>query len=111
MNTKSKFATVALGLAVVLASAAGASAETRWEAHHPRRAEVNHRLAREEHRIRVERREGELTARQARQLRAEDHGIRAQERFAASHHRGHITRAEQRHLNGEENGVSRQMGS
>jgi len=110
MNTKTKFATVALGLAVVLAGATGASAETRWQDHHPRRVEVNHRLARQDHRIRVERREGELTGRQARELHAEDRGIRAQERFDASRDRGHITRAEQRRLNHEENGVSRQIG-
>ena len=111
LNTKSRFATVALGLAVVLAGAAGASAETQWQAHHPRRVEVNHRLARQDHRIAVERREGELSGRQARELHAEDRGVRAQERFDASHDRGHITRAEQRRLNHEENGVSRQIGA
>ena len=110
MNTKAKFATVALGLAVVLAGATGASADTRWQAHHPRRVEVNHRLDRQNHRITTERREGELTGRQAHELRAEDRGVRNQERFYASRDRGHITRAEKRRLNHEENGVSGQIG-
>ena len=110
MNTKAKFATVALGLAVVLAGATGASADTRWQAHHPRREEVNHRLARQNHRIMVERREGELTGRQARALHAEDRGIRTQEQVFASRDHGHITGAEQSRLNREENAVSRQIG-
>jgi hypothetical protein len=109
MNTKAKFATVALGLAVVLAGATGASADTRWQAHHPRREEVNHRLARQEHRITMERRSGELSRHQAHELRAEDRGIRAQERYAAARDGGHISKAEQHRLNREENGVSRQI--
>jgi hypothetical protein len=109
MKTSAKFATVALGLAVVLVGAGGASAETQWQAHHPRRVEVNHRLARQDHRIMAERRDGQLSGRQARQLHAEDRGVRAQERFYASRDHGHVTRAEQRRLNHEENGVSRQI--
>jgi hypothetical protein len=110
MNTSVKIATLAMGLAVVLAGATSASADTRWQSHHPRREEVNTRLARQNHRITVERRQGELTGRQAHELRAEDRGVRAQERFYASRHGGHVTRAEQRRLNREENGVSRQIG-
>ena len=110
MKTSIKIATVAMGLAVLVAGATGASADTRWQAHHPRREEVNNRLARQNHRITVERREGELTRRQAHELRAEDRGVRNQERFYASRDGGHITRAEQRRLNHEENGVSGQIG-
>ena len=110
MNTSVKIATLAMGLAVVLAGATSVSADTRWQSHHPRREEVNSRLARQNHRITVERRQGELTGRQAHELRAEDRGVRAQQRFYASRHGGHITRAEQHRLNHEENGVSRQIG-
>jgi hypothetical protein len=108
----STFRTALFGLclAAVAGAATVASAETPWQAHHPRRAEVNARLARQNHRITREVREGELTRGQARDLRAEDRGIRGQERFDASHDRGHITRAEQRQLNREENQVSRQIG-
>jgi hypothetical protein len=110
MNTSVKIATLVMGLAVVLAGATSASADTRWQSHHPRREEVNTRLARQNHRITAERRQGELTGRQAHELRAEDRGVRAQERFYASRHGGHITRAEQHRLNREENGVGRQIG-
>jgi len=109
MTNSMKIVTVAMGLAVALAGATGASATTRWQAHHPRRAEVNARLERQNHRITAERREGELTRRQAHDLRAEDRGIRGQERLYASRDGGHITRAEQHRLNREENGVSRQI--
>ena len=110
MKTSVKIATVAVGLAVLVAGATGASADTRWQAHHPRREEVDNRLARQNHRITVERREGELTRRQAHGLRAEDRGIRNQERFYASRDGSHLTRGEQRRLNREENGVSGQIG-
>jgi hypothetical protein len=110
MNTSVKIATLAMGLAVILAGATSASADTRWQSHHPRREQVNTRLARQNHRITVQRREGELTGRQAHELRAEDRGVRNQERFYASRDGGHITKAEQHRLNREENGVSRQIG-
>ena len=111
MRTLAKTLLAACGLVAALGVATGASAETRWQHHHPRRVEVNHRLANQDHRINVERREGEITGRQARYLHAEDRGFRAQERFDASRDRSHLTRAEQRRLNREENGVSRQIGN
>ena len=86
------------------------SADAGWRTSHPRRAEVNARLNNQAHRIRQERKEGELTARQAADLHAEDRGIRAQERFDASQNGGHVTRAEQVQLNHEENRVSHQIG-
>jgi hypothetical protein len=93
-----------VGLGFNSASAMG------WRANHPRRAEVNSRLNRQDHRINVERREGEITGAQAHDLHAEDRGIRAQERFDASQNGGHITRSEQQSLNGQENNVSREIG-
>jgi len=86
------------------------SADAAWATHHPRRAEVNARLAHQYHRVMMERRKGELTGRQAHFLHAEDRGIRAQERFYASRDDGHITHAEQVRLNHEENAVSHQIG-
>ena len=86
------------------------SADANWRSNHPRRAEVNARLNHQARRIHTERKEGEITAAQARDLHVEDRGIRAQERFDASHHRGHLTRHEMRQLNRDENGVSRQIG-
>jgi len=110
MKTSIKAVIIALGMTGVVAAAGAASADTPWQAHHPRREEVNQRLDRQYHRITEERREGELTRAQVRDIRGEDRGIRDQERFDASHDGGHITRAEQRRLNREENGVSRQIG-
>jgi hypothetical protein len=89
--------------------AASAQAKTRWQANHPRRAEVNARLDRQNARIREGVRSGRLTPGQAQQLHAEDRAIRSQERMMAAQNGGHITRAEKRALNQEENGVSRQI--
>jgi len=102
---------MAFGAAMIaLLAGTGANAATPWQKHHPRRTEVNMRLAHQERRITEERRDGDLTRRQARDLRAEDRGIRNEERFDASHDRGHITKGEQRSLNRQENGLSRQIG-
>lgn len=111
-NTRKTAKILAAGLAIAigLGAAAQASADTVWQQHHPRREEVNNRLANQSHRISQERREGELTRSQARDLRAEDRGIRAQERFYASRDGSHISKAEQLRLNREENRVSHQIG-
>ena len=98
---------LALSLTALFASSASAMG---WRASHPRRAEVNARLNHQDHRINVERREGEITTAQAHDLHAEDRGIRAQERFDASNDGGHITRAEDRSLNQQENAASHQIG-
>jgi len=110
MKFSPQLALAAIGVATLLAGASGASAETAWQHHHPRRVEVNHRLANQNRRIDHELRRHEITGAQARDLHAEDRGIRGQERFDASHDRGHLTRAEKRRLNREENGVSGQIG-
>jgi hypothetical protein len=96
-------------LTVALA-AGGASADTYFERHHPRRDEVVDRLQNQNHRIRDERREGEISGREARYLHREDRSIYRQEQFDARLDHGHITKAEQRALNQDENGVSRQIG-
>lgn len=103
--------TILIAMTLALTSAAFVtSADADWRTNHPRRAEVNARLNNQVRRIHTERKEGELTAAQARDLHAEDRGIRGQERFDASHDGGHITKAEQAQINHEENGVSRQIG-
>jgi hypothetical protein len=95
----------------VFATAATSSyAETQWQKDHPRRAEVNKRLAKQNKRINEERKEGEITKAQARKLHREDHTIRQEERDMAKLNDGHITKAEQKSLNQQENTVSRQIG-
>ena len=110
MNAKKSALLVIMGLMLAGSAATGASAETRWQADHPRRVEVNHRLKTQAVRIREERREGELSARKAHRLNIADRHIVRQERRMASMHRGHLTRAQQHRLNREENKTSRQIG-
>ena len=109
MKTSTSLTALILGLAIAAVGVTAASAETSWQAHHPRRVQVNHRLAHQNVRIAVQRRRGDLSHAQARELRSEDRGIRGQERFDASRHDSHLTPAEQRQLNHEENGVSQQI--
>lgn len=92
-----------------------ASAETpqqkaEWLKTHPRRAEVNARLANQNRRINTERKEGEITGQQAAKLHAEDRQIRHEERQIAKKNNGHITKKEQMRLNQQENQVSEQIG-
>jgi hypothetical protein len=84
--------------------------ETQWQKDHPRRTEVNKRLANQNQRIKQERKEGEINKAQAAKLHSEDHAIRQEERTMASTNGGHITKAEQKSLNQQENQVSRQIG-
>jgi Flp pilus assembly protein TadB len=109
MKIASPFRAVVLAAFASLLVGGAASAET-WSQAHPRRAEVNHRLANQNQRIRTERQEGEISGAQARRLHREDRLVRNEERFMASQHNGHITRAEKRALNQQENGISRQIG-
>ncbi len=77
---------------------------------HPRRAEVNHRLAHQNERIHQEVKEGEMSKSQAQALHKEDRQIRQEERDMASQNGGHITKLEQKTLNQQENAVSKQIG-
>jgi len=91
------------------AATAGAG-ETQWQKDHPRRTEVNGRLANQNARIRNEVKTGQISKAQAKQLHGEDHALRQEERSMASTNGGHITKTEQRALNQQENQVSKQIG-
>jgi hypothetical protein len=84
--------------------------ETQWQKDHPRRTEVNGRLANQNRRINNEVKDGQINKAQAHQLHNEDHAIRQEERTMASTNGSHITKTEQRALNQQENQVSRQIG-
>jgi len=99
----------AAGLTMAVGAAGAASAETPWQAHHPRRVEVNHRLGNINHQIRVERRDGALTAAQARRLHERDFALRMQERRFARHDGSHLTRREQVRLNHRETMLHRHV--
>ena len=103
-----RVATAALALSLG-AGLTAAAAET-WSQKHPRRAEVNGRLANQNARINKEVKEGEITKGQARALHRQDRAVRQEERDMASQNGGHITRSEQRVLNQQENGISREIG-
>jgi hypothetical protein len=104
--------TLALTAAALFAAglASSAMAQTQWEKTHPRRDQVNDRLANQNKRINDEVKEGDLTKKQAAKLHQEDRKIRKEERLAASQNNGHITKAEQKALNQQENKVSKQIG-
>jgi len=110
MTRITKFSMIAIALATLGSSLTSASAETLWQANHPRRVEVNGRLAVQNFRINQGVADGRITPFQAQRLRAEDREVRAEERAMARFNGGHITRAEQRALNQQENAVSRQIG-
>jgi len=105
-----KLTLVAVAFAALGLSATSASAETWWQFHHPRRAEVNERLAIQNFRINREVREGDLSPWQARRLHREDFALRGEERAMARYNGGYITRGEQHFLNRQENQVSRRIG-
>jgi hypothetical protein len=110
MKFSSTFRVAAVVAALGSLLVGGAASAETWDQAHPRRAEVNFRLANQNSRINHEWRSGEIGGAQARKLHREDRFVRNEERFMASQHDGHITRAEQRALNQQENGVSRQIG-
>lgn len=97
-----------LGAGLMLGGTAAASAQS-FDASHPRRAEVNERLDRQDMRIHRAERQGRITPHQAAYLHHKDHTIRMQERRDAKMHNGHITRMQQARLNREENRVSHQI--
>jgi hypothetical protein len=111
MNSKIKTLIAAASLVFAIGGAASsASAATVWQDHHPRRAEVNTRLERQNLRIEQERRMHVLTAYQAERLHMADHRLRFEERRFARHDGGHLTRADQIRLNRQENTISRHIG-
>ena len=97
-------------MAIAFSSTAVMAANTQWEKSHPRRDQVNDRLAHQNKRIKQEAKGGEITPKQAAKLHKQDHRIRREERLMASHDGGHITKREERVLNKQENKVSRQIG-
>jgi len=109
MTLVTRFSMIAIALAAVGTSMTSASAESYWQATHPRRAEVNERLAYQNYRIDRGVADGRISPYEARRLHAEDRIIRHEERFVARFDGGHISRAEQRALNQQENAVSRQI--
>jgi len=78
------FAVAVVFTGTAFAQAPAPAGDGQWAKSHPRREEVNARLA--------------------------NHRIRMEERAMASTNGGHITKTEQRALNQQENQVSREIG-
>lgn len=100
------FAVAGVSLAALVGTA---SADTTWQKNHPRRTQVNHRLANQNNRIRTDVKDGTLSKGQAATLHQEDHQVRQEERDMASQNGGHITKSEQGVLNQQENAISGQI--
>jgi hypothetical protein len=110
MNLMHKSFVAGLAVLVTCGAATPSFADNFWERTHPRREQVNDRIANQFHRIAQERREGEITRGQANALRQQDRRILAEERHDARWHDGHITRGEQGRLDHQLNTVSREIG-
>jgi hypothetical protein len=108
-NSTRKTLTFAAAIVSLAALTGTASAETTWQKNHPRRTQVNHRLANQNRRIHNDVKDGTLSKGQAAQLHHEDHQVRQEERDMASQNGSHITGQEQRTLNSQENGISNQI--
>ena len=98
------------GLAHAQSAAAASAGASNWDKQHPRRAEVNARLANQNKRVKQEVAEGEMSKGKAAKIHKEDKAIRQEERDMAAQNGGHITKSEQKVLNQQENQVSKQIG-
>src|SRR5271156_2444115 len=79
MSLKQKILVAVMGAGLTLCGVASASASP-WQNAHPRRVEVNHRLAHQDMRINRNLREGRITPHQAANLHREDRMMRHEER-------------------------------
>jgi hypothetical protein len=102
---------IAVAFFILSGSMTSALAETQWQKNHPRRTQVNKRLANQNKRIEKKVKNGQMTQAQAQQLHQQDKNIRQEERDMASQNGGHITKQEQRTLNQQENKNSQAIKS
>ena len=86
-------------VSVIAATAMGSASAATWAQNHPRRVQVNSRLANQNARIHKEAKAGEITKAQAAKLHRQDYQIRREERIMASQNGGHITRRKEKTLN------------
>jgi CRISPR/Cas system-associated endoribonuclease Cas2 len=106
---KTKFLFLFSVIALLALTNTSFAQDGKWAKNHPRRTEVNSRLANQNSRIHNKVQDGQMSKAKAAKLHKEDHQIRHEERDMASQNHGHITKQEQRTLNQQENHVSRQI--
>lgn len=75
----------------------------RFARQHPRRYQVNTRIANQRSRIRQGVKSGQLTSTQAKQLGADDNAIKQQEHADVKANGGYLTPTERKQFNQEEN--------
>lgn len=82
-----------------------------WKRSHPARAQINHRIARQQVRITHQVRQGDMSRSEARGLRSDLRGVRQQERAyaRANGNNGHLTGPQVRDLNQQLNQTSRDI--
>lgn len=85
------------------------AAKKEWEKKHPRRDQVNDRIARQNAAIKKDVKAGTLTPEQAAGLHAQEKQVRAEEKQMASPNNGHITAEEQKALNKELNDLRKEI--
>lgn len=85
-------------------------AQDKFDRTHPRRAEVNGRLAHQDARIHREVKEGDMSHAKAARLHSEDRSVRHQEQRMAARDHGHLTKKDQARLNHRENRISKRVG-
>jgi hypothetical protein len=109
MTLKTTLIALSLGLAAAGGLSATASAETRWENHHPRQDQVLDRVHRQRQEIRVERREGEISRAKAHRLMTAENRLAREDRRDARINGGYITKGQQRHMDRQENRLHRHV--
>jgi hypothetical protein len=111
MKTTMKLAIRAGIVMMTLAGVAGTAAadETTWQKDHPRRVQVNKRLANQNKRTQKDVKAGTVTKAQVAALHKQDHQVRQEERDMASQNGSHLTKPEQKVLNQQENGISKEI--
>jgi hypothetical protein len=108
-NSTRKSLTFAATIVSLAALVGTAHAEDTWQKNHPRRTQVNSRLANQNRRIHQDVKDGTMSKAQAARAHHEDHQVRQEERDMASQNGSHITRQEQSTLNHQENAISSQI--
>jgi hypothetical protein len=100
--------TIAVIIGLLVASSSS-FAQSKFAKTHPRRHQVNSRLANQNSRIKNKVKEGDMSKTKAAKLHKDDRQIRSEERKMASQNNSHITKKEQKALNQQENKTSKKI--
>ena len=82
---------------------------SKFAKQHPRRNQVNKRVANQRSRINADEKSGKLTQAQGNQLKANDRAIKQQEHADVKANGGSLTKGEQKQFNQEENANSKMI--